>query len=597
MIVPIGITVVTKPQGIASISLVEADAIEEQDVIANFRTPGDRARLAALDIEWQRVVARRAALESETLRVNAALDREKQDIRYEISQKQRFRQDISNIEYQRRIEQLDIVTDWAREERELEEALLNARFEAEASAINQQIATKAEQRAVTLKSRRVMSDAQLDEHVLMRVAAESLASSTRTTANALKERLDTLNEHYGKQLEAFDVILSELNQKAGEIDEQLPVLRAREVAVQMAIDDDLKRALRVRAHRIAELGKEEEGVKAKKRILVEEARILAPYDGEVIYRHASPSIARAGEPLLIVARTEPTTVDPPSGPLAQSDAAPGLPNAARRSGFYVQIRVRANEMAILDGHDQPVRFALQEPVLTRLFSGRLIESVALENDAGRGLAIFRTELPPDVVARVARDQEPVDVAMVWQPPLIARTEVQVGVTLFVLGLLGLAAGVTGESQGRETPSQPANQPAAGTDVASDRETLPAPMLALAALSAKPANPAPQAGGGDAFEGHHEHMIRSLAVKLKDDLECGSVENELLKTLEWMIDRYHVCAVKVLTQEFSGDVATMFDLCAVCSVEEDTRARVRSILDLAQLPQGRYANSAPVAEHG
>ncbi len=598
VIVPFGITVVTKPPGVPSISIVESDEINEHDVIANFLPPSDQARLAALGIERERVAARRTALESEPLPVDAALDNEMQNIRYEIIQLRRFRQDISNIQYERRIERLDIMTAWAREERELEEAHLNAQYKAEADALNRDIATKEEQRAVKLNSRGVMSQTHLEERVLLRTAAESIASSTQNTVDSLKGRLDTLNDQYRDQFAAFDAILSELGRKAEEIDGQLGLLRAREATLQTMIDDDLARARRVRGHRVAEIEKEEERIKAEMQVIVDGTRIRAPYDGKVIYRHASPSIARAEEPLLIVARTDGAAVDTSAGLFAKSDAAPQPVTDAPRSGFYAQIHMRAAEMEILDGRDQPVTFAVREPVLSRIFSGRLIETHALEHEDGHGLATFHTQLPPDIVARVARDHEPVDIAMVWQPPLLARGEVKIGVALLVVSLLSVAVGLLGRSPGRDRSSRSAGPPAAATPPTAVAKAVTGPTLALAPQQqADPVHTPPPPSGSGALEGRHQHLIRSLAVKLKDDLARGAVEPELVTTLEWMIDRHHVRAVKVLNQEFHGQAATLLGQCNACPLDEHTRSRLRAILHLALPPHHLQDISGPAAQHG
>ena len=228
-------------------------------------------------------------------------------------------------------------------------------------------------------------------------------------------------------------------------------------------------------------------------------KIEAPIAGSIGYRNAAPNTVLPGDPLLVLAPPEAFVLRlrlPIAEAAALAEAGPVASELKRRDH---------------KGTGQ-ARSAPPEH-LVRRFPTKLREWHPLEHEPGMALAEM-TASPPAEAMRELASGEPVEASLQWMPPLFALPLFLLAVGAGATGILGAVFFRTAASAAkRETQESGAAYPAGGI-FQLDRD---------------------------------DNALRLLGAQLRDTLWQGEIDQTLVATIEWTIDRRGVDAVRLLAE--------------------------------------------------
>jgi hypothetical protein len=216
--------------------------------------------------------------------------------------------------------------------------------------------------------------------------------------------------------------LAKLEQKAAAQDARLEAderdAKAKLVAAEIAktdavrkLADDAKEALKRRNWEM-----EDQDIKIKLAEVQIEAKlnkleVKAPYEGEVVYRHASPGAAFNNGPVLVM--------KPKDG------------------GLRFHFRLPDNQVKALSAANT-ITIELEETAnnIEQRFPSKFLQATALARDPGMSLVELDCQAPPETVAALA-DGKPIKARFSWRPPLLNLWPFPTSLILFGLGVFGL----------------------------------------------------------------------------------------------------------------------------------------------------------------
>jgi predicted nucleic acid-binding Zn-ribbon protein len=279
-----------------------------------------------------------------------------------------------------------------------------------------------------------------------------------------------------------------------------------------ALDEDLERAGDLRDQQLEQLRLKIEECRAELTGAEQTLVVRAPFDGVVVFRDPSPRAADEHQPLLVL---------------------------GRESGFRMRLRLPRSQMAALEEAGE-VTIELVDPAVEPYFGGRFLRARSLPHKRRYVVAELACHPPRETVRELVEGEE-VNSRLVWRPPLVMLWPFQAGAVALILGMaarIATAAGLLRKRQRPKTHHSDGNGrvPAGSTS----------PIAAFGASSdTKTPGDRPLPCAARLESGSVAAMLELLGARLREAVLNDEVDEDLVSTLEWALDRHHVRAVRRL----------------------------------------------------
>jgi multidrug resistance efflux pump len=377
------------------------------EVIATYHPPGQEERIRGIDGRIGEARARIAALQARPAEIDPVLLQAREQLRGRLGQQLQFREEF------------------ARALREIDRARLDgaARFERERGQIGQEVAalTGALEglrpqraaaaarlaRARVLRRQGLATVPMLEERSAAVLALDLERRRLETALSGLAARLALAGEQQDRAASALDAQHAGLARKAESTEAEIAALEAGLVAAEARVEQDRARAATRQAREIEVAGHQVATLAAERDRAVAAQQVVAPFAGRVVYRNGAPGLAADGAAVLAL---------------------------SAGTGFVAAIAMPDTEIAEVAAAG-PVLFALEHPVLKRVFPGEFRAAETASFEAGRVVAQFDAQLPQDAIGLLGIGREPVRVRLLWQPPLLHGGPLRSSLLVLAAGLL------------------------------------------------------------------------------------------------------------------------------------------------------------------
>ena len=358
--------------------------------MAEFFSPADRARLAEIDLQISQAEAKKEAIANNAIQPDEALLQEQSHLRSELLQNRGFAFQLKHSGYEAERQRAELTTAWTREESKLLEDLAEAEQEFASALGHREITRRSLQRADELQKQGNISRQELDTRSSDDLSAELNVEKGKQAVTALKERHLTLGQRFDVNLDSLDRQISELSADYAQMAATIEDLDGKLDKVRRKLPGDHDRAVLFRQREVDAVGYEIAILAAEKTRLTEIGQVRAPFAGKVVYRNAAPGLASGNSPILAI---------------------------SAGTGFTAAIRLPRSEIRELASETDPVKLALESPVLNQFFTGRFVRSESVPFEPGRVIAYLDCNLPPEIIGHLGNTAEPLRVRLLWQPSL------------------------------------------------------------------------------------------------------------------------------------------------------------------------------------
>ncbi len=389
------------------VTMTTRQDIAAGDVIATYQPPGQDERLRIIDGRIDEARARIGALHARPVEIDPLLLQAREQLRGRLAQQFHFREEF------------------ARALRELDRARLDetTRFERERGQVGHEIAALAAA-LQGLRPQRTLAAMQLARAQALRRQGLATVQLHEDRAAALlaldveRQRLDAalaglasrlaLAEHqYARAAFAFDQQQGSVTRKAADTATTIAALETGLVEAENRVEQDRGRAAIRQAHEIEVAQHQVATLAAERDRTVAAQQVVTPFAGRIVYRNAAPGLAADGAAVLAV---------------------------SAGTGFVANIAMPDTEIASVAAAGR-VLFALEHPVLKKIFPGEFRTAETASFDPGRVVAQFDAQLPQDAIGLLGIGREPVKVRLLWQPPLLHGGPLRTSLLVLAAGLL------------------------------------------------------------------------------------------------------------------------------------------------------------------
>jgi hypothetical protein len=391
--------------------ITSAETAAPGDVVAEFLSPADRTRLAAVDLQISQAEAKKEAIANKVLQADEALLQEQTHLRSELLQNRGFAFQLQHSRYEVERERAALTTAWTREESKLLEDRAEAERELASAIGHRVIAQRALQRGEELQKQGNVSRQQLDIRSSDQLSAELSVAKNEQAIASLKERHEALSRRFESNLASLDHQISELSADHTRMAATIEVLTGRIEKVRQQLRADHDRAVVSRQREVDAVDYDITILAAEKTRLTEIGQVRAPFAGKVVYRHPAPGLASGNSPILAI---------------------------SAGTGFTAAIRLPRGELDELAAQTDPVQLALDSPVLNQFFTGRFVRSEPVPFEPGRVIAYLDCNLPPEIIGDLGNTAEPLRVRLLWRPSLWFQPGFEFGILLLAASGLTLA---------------------------------------------------------------------------------------------------------------------------------------------------------------
>lgn len=535
---PVNLSLITKPDGATVVSLSPSDEVGEGEVVASFLTPQRAVEIDMLERRREQLLAEAEALTAEPLPelflppIDEALDR--------------------------RIEQTQALL-----------ALTN-------QTVSDLVALRSEllNRGAGLEgsSGEISSTNPTDVGLVGPVVdglMDAPAIQKLTSANPL-----ILTDETPQDLAAIRAALTDLDARLTNLRAQRDAL-TMEVAVMMlrqevkldarqAAANQVNPAEASRAEQLASLQRQAADLGVTIASARAETMVKAPHDAGIIFRNDAP-LPGLGNPL-ILALTR-AVVD-----------AEALGSDHNFSGFMACLTLHQSEIDRLIQSGEPVIFRVNAAVETPFFEAVYQYHESTRGSASSPLVTFQAKPSAEVIETLLRNGQPLTISLVSVPHPFYGTPVLVSIGLMVLAVVlfmlqSLTRALWRPRKSRAIGSQVSVK--AGTAVMRRSNKEQAPRVDIREVPALN-SPMPLK-----LTDRHQQKMIALAQQFKLHIERGTLDLNLVTSLEWMIDRYPQQAVEALTGVLSDDLETLRDALDLAELEPVVIRRARTILVLVR----------------
>jgi hypothetical protein len=406
--------VVTARSDTSAQQITSAETAAQGDVVAQFLTPADRARLAGIDIQRSQAQAKREAIASKVLQSDEALLQEQAHLRSELLQLKGFAFQLQNSRHEAERERANVTTAWTREESKLVEDIAAAASDYAAAVDRRGITQPALQRGQNLLKQGNFSRQELDSRVTNDISAELAIAKSEKSMASLQERRDALSARFGANIASLDNQIVEDARDHDGIAASITELDTKLAQVRRDLDADRDRAVVSRQREVDAVDYDITILSAEKTRLTELGQVRAPFAGKIVYRHPAPGLASGNSPILVV---------------------------SAGTGFTASIRLPRSEVDELAAEMEPVKLSLESPVLHQFFTGRFVRAEPVPFEPERVIAYFDCTLPPEIIGQLGASADPLRVRLLWHPALVLQAGFRVGLLLLAASFLCFAAGI------------------------------------------------------------------------------------------------------------------------------------------------------------
>lgn len=390
--------------------ITTAVTVARGDVVAEFFSPADRARLAAIDLQISQAEAKKEAIANSVIQPDEALLQEQSHLRSELLQTRGFAFQLKHSRYEAERERAELATAWTREESKLLEDLAEAEQEFASTLGHREITRRSLQRADELQKQGNMSRQELDTRSSDNLSAELNVVKSKQAIAALTERHVALSHRFDSNLASLDRQISELSEDYAQMAATIDDLNRKLDKLRQKLPDDHDRAVFFRQREVDAVGYEIAILAAEKTRLTEIGQVRAPFGGKIVYRNPAPGLASWNSPILAI---------------------------SAGTGFTAAIRLPRSEIRELASETDPVKLALESPVLNQFFTGRFVRSESVPFEPARVIAYLDCNLPPEIIGHLGSTAEPLRVRLLWRPSLLFQPGFQFGILLLAVSSLSL----------------------------------------------------------------------------------------------------------------------------------------------------------------
>jgi hypothetical protein len=391
--------------------IIPAETVAQGDVVAEYLSPADRTRLAAVDLQISQGEAKREAIANKVLQSDEALLQEQTHLRSELLQNKGFAFQLQHSRYEVERERASLTTAWTREESKLLEDLAKAQRELASALGHRAITQRALQRGEELQKQGNVSRQQLDMRNSDELSAELNVATNEQAIASLKERHEALSHRFESNLAGLDQQISDLSADHVRMAATIEEVEGRIDKVRQQLRADHDRAVISRQREVDAVDYDITILAAEKTRLTEIGQVRAPFAGKVVYRHPAPGLASGNSPILAI---------------------------SAGTGFTAAIRLPRGEVDDLAAQTDPVQLALDSPVLNQFFTGRFVRSEPVPFEPGRVIAYLNSNLPPEIIGDLGNTAEPLRVRLLWRPSLLFQPGFEFGMLLLAASGLALA---------------------------------------------------------------------------------------------------------------------------------------------------------------
>jgi hypothetical protein len=185
-------------------------SVKEGAVLAEFMSPPDQARMASIEAQQAKAIAKREAVQSSSLVVDQGLLQEHSHLRAEQSQLKGFAFDLQRSIRESEKNRADLISVWGREKSQLEVELAAADAELNSAVSRLEVAARALSRAEELKKHGLTYQQTLDQRGSdQKIASLSVERYTTVKASASR-RLEALGQQFNTDDKALQKHLDAL---------------------------------------------------------------------------------------------------------------------------------------------------------------------------------------------------------------------------------------------------------------------------------------------------------------------------------------------------------------------------------------------------
>jgi multidrug resistance efflux pump len=482
--------------------LAEHGPLEAGQLLAEFTPPALAGQLAIIGNHIDEARARLAALEMRPLSVDALLLQRQGQLRTQLDQARTFRFDLRKSLRELEKDRLKLLTDWTREESEIETQLASARQSMNTAKEKIGIAKNSVERAADLRRREIVSMQVVDDRSTAVLTLTSERDRAEAEVAALTGRLQSLKTRYSTALRALESQLAVVENDLKTVTLAHDNAEQSLIEVETLVRSDSARAAKATGQEIEAARYQLAALQAERERVISMTQVRAPFSGQVVFRHTAPGFAKDNAPVLALS--------------------PG-------SGFIATVRLAADTISEI-AEAGPVRFALKDGILNRFFSGSFRRAVPTAADSDFVMAEFDAELPVEAITRIAASGEGIRVQLDWAPSINNNSIFRISVVIAVLGFLGvLLSGLKPLIFGRRQSA------AVGADIVA-RSSAPPPL------------------SRDILPPLAKLRLRALAAVFHLKLRTGDLQPEYLTMLRQALDEFGDDAVSVMQSEIHFDAS-------------------------------------------
>lgn len=525
--------------------------VNKGDVLARFSPSNFKAEEAILQAKRDKLVAERDKTASQPLEIDEELTRTHQNALAKIDQAHSalnnlipLHKETVRIGLEKRLDRID---KWIAIDRYITD--YDATRKQSVSELD--VRLKEFQRVSKLaRDHGIITDR---EYELKRHEAVSSAEQVQKLERSIelfKREADQLKANAEKFDQLITTQATALNAEINRFEQSLRAAERERDSLEEAIASDNRRAQKQRDAELAmitaELGEVDAGIQSLHTVNT----VLAPHDGEVVYRSAAANSVEEHGVVLVMAEN------------GMADVAFTMP--------ATQVKPLSKEGT--------VDVWVSDSVLAAQLRGKVTSTQISPVNPDHRIVHVACLPPMDLLPMLANEQL-VPVELTWAPPLLTVPLFQLASIMTLAGAFGLLLG----SMALPKPSKEAE--AEAEEPMSIQPSIPAP-----AVETQPADnkrPRPVFG---LHAGSTGAAIQLLGNQFREALFEGDVDADLISSLEWTIDRHHTRGVKMLRQGFVGtlteheNLETKLDeslarLNQTGTLSADTLERLRGVLNV------------------
>jgi multidrug resistance efflux pump len=374
----------------AATVVAKGGSVSRGDPLVRFEVPGLASRLASLDSRMMAVQEQLQSSDLQPLQLDASIVERRRRLANELAQAQSILIDLQKSSRENHRALLDTQEQYSERLGQLEMQIASNGQLSTISASQLAITQEALGRTQYLRQQGLENISAAENRLTDRLSRE-LTLKKASSDLAVTERMKTDTEAMRANSVAFlSTMQASLDSQINDQERAIAALRHRMEDAERDEGNDGLRATEARRHSREAMLHEIRGVGDEKSALLATTTIEAPFAGRVIYSNSAPGIVSSNSLLVALAPV---------------------------SGFTARIRMGNDEVAFLD-KARPVVFEFTAPnLLTRFVPGlyKSADPAPLESD--QAIVTFDISLPAEMIERLTRTPDPLDVTLMWTAPL------------------------------------------------------------------------------------------------------------------------------------------------------------------------------------